>query len=156
MSPLQSCSTQVWLADINNLQNTIKITLNFFFRMSNIHDRVIREIGEHLNQEKFDVYTNPNQEKNAGIGDNYPDVILTEKGTRTVKFFMEVETVESVSSVEAMAQWTKYYNEINATFYLVVPVTVINKAKELCQKANVNARFTTYYEKDGSLIFDFQ
>lgn len=120
------------------------------------HDRVITEIVPRLNREKYDVYTNPNQEKNAGIGENYPDVILTEKGGTTVKFIMEVETVESVTSEESLKQWKKYFTEINATFYLVVPVTLLNKAKELCQKEDINARYTTYFERNGELIFDFQ
>lgn len=53
---------------------------------------MITEIIGHLNQKSFDIYTNPGEQKNAGIKDNYPDVILTEKGTTTVKFIMEIET----------------------------------------------------------------
>ena len=120
------------------------------------HNRVIEEIVPRLNIEKFDIYTNPSQEKNAGIGDNYPDVILTDKGGKTVKFIMEVETADSVTSEESVKQWKKYFSEINATFYLVVPVTLLNKAKELCQKEDINARYTTYFEKNGELIFEFQ
>lgn len=120
------------------------------------HDRVINEIVPRLNREKYDVYTNPNQEKNAGIGENYPDVILTEKGGTTVKFIMEIETVESVNSEESIRQWKKYFTEIDATFYLVVPATTLNKARELCQKEDINARYTTYFERNGELIFDFQ
>lgn len=120
------------------------------------HDRVINEIVPRLNREKYDVYTNPNQEKNAGIGENYPDIILTEKGGTTVKFIMEIETVESVNSEESIRQWKKYFTEIDATFYLVVPATTLNKARELCQKEDINARYTTYFERNGELIFDFQ
>lgn len=134
-----------------------KIVINLMqMNMAVNHDRVISELIPKLNQEKFDIYTNPNQEKNAGIGDNYPDIIMTEKDGRTVKFILEVETVDSVTSEESVKQWKKYFTEISATFYLVVPVTLLNKAKELCQKEDINARYTTYFEKNGELIFDFQ
>ena len=124
--------------------------------MNNIHDKVVHDIVSHLNTETYDVYTNPGQEKNAGIGDNYPDVILTEKNGTNVKFIMEVETVESVSQEEALRQWKKYVSEINATFYLVVPVSSLKKAKELCQREGINARFTTFSVNGETINFDFQ
>ena len=52
----------------------------------NLHDVVIQQIVSHLNQRDYDVYTNPGQEKNAGINNNYPDVVMTEKNGLTVKF----------------------------------------------------------------------
>lgn len=124
--------------------------------MNDIHDKVVHDIVSHLNTETYDVYINPGQEKNAGIGDNYPDVILTEKNSTTVKFIMEVETVESVSQDEALRQWKKYVSEINATFYLVVPVSSLKKAKELCQREGINARFTTFSVNGETINFDFQ
>ena len=124
--------------------------------MQEIHDRVVREIVNHLNNEAFDIYINPGQEKNAGIGDNYPEVVMTEKGGYTVKFILEVETSESVTKDEAINQWKKYTSEINATFYLVVPVALLNKAKELCQRENINSRYATYSLNGSTLTFDFQ
>ena len=124
--------------------------------METLHDRVVREIVGHLNQKSYDIYTNPGQEKNAGIGDNYPDVIMTEKGSKTVKFFLEVEVTESVTQEEATRQWKKYATEINASFYIVVPIQSLNKAKELCQKNNINARFATFLLRNNNLVFNFQ
>ncbi len=124
--------------------------------METLHDRVVKEIVGHLNQTKYDIYTNPGQEKNAGIGDNYPDVIMTEKGTKTVKFILEVEVADSVTQEEADRQWKKYATEINASFYIVVPIQSLNRAKELCQKNNINARFATFLLRNNNLIFNFQ
>ena len=124
--------------------------------MEEIHDRVVREIVSHLNNKSFDIYINPGQEKNAGIGDNYPDVVMTEKGRNTVKFILEVETEDSVTKDEAINQWKKYTSEINATFYLVVPAALLNKAKELCQRENINSRYATYSFNGCTLTFDFQ
>ena len=53
---------------------------------TSLHDRVVREIKNNLNQRDFDIYINPGSEKNAGISGNYPDVIMTTKGEKTVKF----------------------------------------------------------------------
>ena len=124
--------------------------------MDNLHDRVVKEIVGHLNQQNYDIYINPGLEKNAGIGENYPDVIMTEKGTKTVKFILEVETSDSVTNDEALKQWKKYATEINASFYIVVPIQSLNKAKELCQKNNINARFATFLLRNDNLIFNFQ
>lgn len=124
--------------------------------MDNLHDRVVREIVSHLNQKNYDVYINPGQEKNAGIGDNYPDVIMTEKGNTTVKFILEIEVSESVTQEEATRQWKKYATEIKASFYIVVPASSLQKAKELCQKNDINARFATFTQKNGTLEFNFQ
>ncbi len=123
--------------------------------MEELHDRVVRAIQNKLNQRDYDVYINPGQEKNAGINGNYPDVIMTEKGKTTVKFILEVEVAASVSQEEAERQWKKYSTEINATFYLVVPQSSLNKAKELCQSNNIKARFATFADIGNAITFKF-
>lgn len=121
-----------------------------------VHDKVVREIKKFLNQRDFDIYLNPGQEKNAGIGDNYPDVVMATKGTRQVKFILEIETTDSVTKEEAEGQWKKYANEINATFYIVVPESSAFRARQLCQQAGVNARFATYdISLTGNITFKF-
>lgn len=111
--------------------------------MKTLHDRVIEKIQKVLNQQNYDIYTNPGQEKNVSIGDNYPDIIMTEKNKDIVKFILEVETEESINIIEAN-QWKKYSDEINATFYIVVPEHDLSKAQRLCQQVGINARFATY------------
>lgn len=123
--------------------------------MEELHDRVVRAIQNKLNQRDYDVYINPGQEKNAGINGNYPDVIMTEKGKTTVKFILEVEVAASVSQEEAERQWKKYAQEINATFYLVVPQNLLTKAKQLCQNNNLSVRFATFEERNGNINFKF-
>jgi len=120
-----------------------------------LHDKVIAEAVKILSQEHFDIYTNPNKEKNAGINDNYPDIILTEKGTNTVKFIIEVETVDSITENEAENQWKKFATEIKSTFYLLVPANSINKANELCKKLGINVRFAQYTETAESINIKF-
>lgn len=123
----------------------------------NLHDKVVEEIRNVLNQKDFDIYINPGQEKNVCIGGNYPDVIMTEKGKNTVKFILEIETSDTVTREEAERQWKKYANEINATFYIVVPSSAVQKAKDLCQQVEVNARFILYnIDNTGNLSFIFK
>lgn len=114
------------------------------FETNSLHDKVVCEIRNALNQNDYDIYLNTGQQKNAGIKDLYPDVIMTLKGTPNVKFILEVETGDSVNRKEALEQWKKYSEGINATFYLVVPESFAFKAKELCQEMGINARFATY------------
>lgn len=122
----------------------------------NLHDRIISEVANVLNQKDFDIYTNPGQEKNAGIGDNFPDVIMVEKGTKTVRFILEIETEESITQNEANSQWKKYSNEINATLYLVIPKQFLKKASSLCQQNVINVRFITYSINTNNVIeFNF-
>lgn len=123
--------------------------------MEDLHDRVVKAIKGSLNNKTYDVYINPGQEKNAGIGDNYPDVIMTDKGKNSVRFILEVEVASSVTQDEAEKQWKKYATEISATLYLVVPENSLEKAKKLCQNNNINARFATFTANGDNIKFKF-
>lgn len=122
-----------------------------------LHDRVVEEIKDNLNQKDYDIYINPGSEKNASVAGNYPDVIMTKKGETTVQFIMEVETSDSITKTEAEDQWKKYATEIKATFYLIVPEASRSRAIQLCQQVGVNARFATYVvnQFDGRISFNF-
>ncbi len=120
-----------------------------------LHDRVIEEIKDVLNQEDYDIYTNPGSEKNAGIADNYPDVIMTLKGETTVRYILEVETAISVTVTECLSQWKKYSSEIEATFYIVVPKSHLKVAQELCKSQGINARFATYVIESADNTIEF-
>ena len=125
--------------------------------MAGLHDKVVQEIKKVLNQRDFDIYLNPGSEKTAGINGNYPDVIMTPKNDKTVKFILEIETSDSVTKEEAEGQWKKYADEIKATFYIVVPESAAFRAKQLCQQTGVNARFATYdVAPTGKISFKFK
>lgn len=121
-----------------------------------LHDRVINELPGVLNQIDYDIYTNPGQKKNVGIGENYPDIIMTDKDQLNVKFILEVETEESVTQDEAINQWKRYAEEINATFYIVVPNNSLIKAQELCKRNDINARFATFTLTNDTITFNFE
>lgn len=112
--------------------------------LQSLHDKVISSAKEFLNQNNYDIHINPNGYKNAGIGENYPDIILTKKGTKTVAFIIEVETSDSVTIDEANTQWKKYASEINASFYLLIPFNYKAEAENLCRRVGISVRFGTY------------
>ncbi len=109
-----------------------------------LHDRVIQAAVSWLDSVNYDIYTNPGRIQRNGIGENYPDIILTKKGQRTVEFIIEVETTDSVNISEATNQWKKYANEIKASFYILVPLDKKNLAINLCKQIGISARFGTY------------
>jgi hypothetical protein len=109
-----------------------------------LHDRIINAAVSRLDKLNHDIYTNPGKIQNTAIGENYPDIILTKKGQRTVDFIIEVETADSVNISEATSQWKKYATEIKASFYILVPFNKKNLAINLCKQIGISARFGTY------------
>jgi len=109
-----------------------------------LHDKVINEAKNVLNKTDYDIYINPNGYKNAGIGDNYPDIIMTKKGTNDVEFIIEVETDDSINLAEATNQWKKYSTEIKASFYLLVPFSHRMIAENFCKQVGISTRFGTF------------
>ena len=106
-----------------------------------LHDRVIQAAAENLNN--WTVYTNPGQEKNAHIGNSYPDIILTNRQTNNIEYIIEVETEDSITAHEAYGQWKQYMN-LPGTFYLLVPHNSRQNAEFLCSQYGVRAKFGTY------------
>ncbi len=109
-----------------------------------LHDRVIQTAVNNLDKINYDIYSNPGTLKNISVGENYPDIIITKKGDRTVQFIIEVETIESVNINEANTQWKKYATEIRTSFYLLVPFAQKQLAISLCKQIGISVRFGTY------------
>ncbi|MGN1211273.1 MAG: hypothetical protein ACI4TM_06270, partial [Candidatus Cryptobacteroides sp.] len=84
----------------------------------NLHNRVIEELVKVLNQKDYDIYTNPGNDHVYHIGDNYPDLLMTKRGEKTVRFILEVETQDSVIIEEAFAQWKKFASEYSGSLCL--------------------------------------
>jgi len=108
-----------------------------------LHDRIIAFAANGLDKSKYDVYTNPGQEKNTHVGGQFPDLILTPKGDKSIQFVIEIETAASVTEEEARNQW-KVYAELPGTFYLIVPQSSLELARILCSGMSINAKFGYY------------
>ena len=113
------------------------------------HDRVIRLLQARFRR-RFDVGINPGAEHNSPVGTGpsaiYPDVVLTSLDrARKVEAVVEVETVESVNNLEAMAEWVAL-GRLRTAFHLYVPAAMVDVARRLCTDFNVPvAEIHTYH-----------
>jgi hypothetical protein len=105
-----------------------------------LHDRVVSYIQSHLDSLKYDIYTNPGSEQNWHIRGQFPDVLVTPKGSKSVQFVLEVETSDTVTADEARNQW-KEYATLPGTFYLIVPQESLELAKIICSAQGISAKF---------------
>lgn len=118
------------------------------------HDRVIQAAYNNLDKVNHTVYINPNQQKNTSINNSYPDIIITPKNDNTVKFVIEVETVDSINNAEAN-QW-KTYSQLGGTFYLLVPQQSRDVAELICRQNSIKARFGTYRYSNGNYVIAYE
>lgn len=109
-----------------------------------LHDKVIETVAKELDIVNFNVYTNPNVQKNTLVNSHCPDIIITKKGQNTVEFIIEVETADSINIIEATNQWKKFSNEINASFWILVPANSKHLAISLCKQIGITAGLGTY------------
>src|SRR5687767_14052538 len=106
------------------------------------HDRVIRVLQMRYKR-KYEVAINPGAEQNASVavGDlpMYPDLLLySQDRGRKLQGTIEVETTESINTLEAMAQWAPF-SRLRAPFFLYVPPNAIDTVRRLCTEHEVVA-----------------
>jgi hypothetical protein len=106
------------------------------------HDRVIRVLQARYKR-KFEVAINPGAEQNASasLGESalYPDVLLySPDKARRLQATIEVETTESINTLEAMAEWGPY-SRLKVPFYLYVPPNALDTARRLCTEHQITA-----------------
>jgi len=119
------------------------------------HDRIIRLLPARYRR-RFEVAINPGGEQNAAVGSGqkavYPDAVLYggEKG-RKVLGIAEVETVESVNHLEAMAQWASL-GRLKMTFHLYVPASTIDVARRMASTYQVALTELWSYDNVGDQV----
>jgi hypothetical protein len=104
------------------------------------HDRIIRLLQARYRR-KFEVAINlgPEQNTPVGIGDQsvFPDLVLfSQERGRKLEGTVEVETGESVNTLEAMSQWA-LFSRLRAPFMLYVPPSALDTARRLCVEHNI-------------------
>jgi hypothetical protein len=104
------------------------------------------------------VVINPGAEQNASVTSGelavYPDLVLfsLERGRR-LQGTIEVETGESVNTLEAMAQWGPF-SRLRVPFVLYVPPNSLDAARRLCAEYNVIAsEIWTYHTAADQIRF---
>jgi hypothetical protein len=121
------------------------------------HDRIIRLLQVRYRR-KYEVAINPGAEQNASVTSGelavYPDLVLysPERGRR-LQGTIEVETGESVNTLEAMAEWGPF-SRLRVPFYLYVPPNSLDTARRLCTDHQVTvSEIWTYHTAADQVRF---
>jgi hypothetical protein len=115
------------------------------------HDRLIRFLQTKYKR-KGELAINVGDEQVApvklGANTFFPDLVLSD-GNKPVGI-VEVESVESVNHLEAMAQWV-HFAKARVPFHLYVPVQAFDVARRLCaaHHARVTELWTYRATHDG-------
>lgn len=103
------------------------------------HDRVIRQLQARYKR-KNEVLINPGNEQNQSInvGDLvvFPDLLLIAADGKRLIGTVEVETGESVNSIEARAEWG-VYAKLRVPLHLYVPPASVDAAKRICDEYQI-------------------
>lgn len=113
------------------------------------HDRIIRLLQARYRR-KFEVAINPGAEQNASVavGEQtvFPDLVLySQERARRLQGTVEVETGESINTLEAMSQWA-LFSRLRVPFSLYVPPTSVDTARRLCTEHGITvSEIWTYH-----------
>lgn len=103
------------------------------------HDRVIRQLQARYKR-KNEVVINPGNEQNQSVtvGDLvvFPDLLLFAEGGKRLLATVEVETGESVNSIEARAEWG-VYSKLRVPLHLYVPPGSVDAARRICDEYQI-------------------
>jgi len=110
------------------------------------HDLVIEAAVEQFaSSAKFRLQTNPGTEMNVTVGRQYPDIVVTEKGSSKVRFVIEVETTDTVGDQE-LGHWRALAG-LGPPLYMLTPYAATADAERLCLTAGIKCHHG-YYHKD--------
>ena len=121
------------------------------------HDRIIRVLQARYKR-KFEVAINPGTEQNTSVAVNdvpmFPDLVLfSQDRGQKLQGTIEVETTESINTLEAMAEWGPF-SRLRVPFYLYVPPNAIDTARRLCAEHQiVAAEIWTYHTAVDQIRF---
>lgn len=103
------------------------------------HDRVIRQLQARYKR-KNEVIINPGNEQNQSVTVGelvvFPDLLLFAEGGRRLVGTVEVETGESVNSIEARAEWG-VYTKLKVPLHLYVPPVCVDAVKRICAEYQI-------------------
>ncbi|MBN2466199.1 hypothetical protein JXD38_11315 [candidate division WOR-3 bacterium] len=110
------------------------------------HDLVIEAtVAQFGGSAKYTLHSNPGTEKNVAVGHQYPDIIVTERGSSKVKCVIEVETTDTVGDQE-LPHW-RALSHLGPPLYLLTPYAATADAERLTGEAGIKCHHG-YYHKD--------
>jgi len=111
------------------------------------HDLVVEAAVEQFaNSAKYAIHSNPGTEKNVAVGRQYPDIVVTEKGSTKVRLLIEVETTDTVGSQE-VEHW-RTLSRLGSPLYLLTPLAVTPDAERLCAEAGIKCHHGYFVEDE--------
>lgn len=119
------------------------------------HDRVIRLLPVRYKR-RYEVGINPGSEQNASVGSGpaavFPDAVLySNEKNRKILGVVEVETIESINHLEAMAEWA-VYGRLRVPFHLYVPVAALDVARRLSSDHQVTVAEIWSFDNVGDQV----
>ena len=121
------------------------------------HDRIIRVLQARYKR-KYEVVINPGAEQNASVSVGelvmFPDLVLfsLERGKK-IQATVEVETTESINTLEAMAEWGPF-SRLRSAFFLYVPAGAIDTVRRLCTEHTITpTEIWTYHPAMDQMRF---
>ena len=103
------------------------------------HDRVIRQLQAKYKR-KTDVVINPGNEQNQSVTVGglvvFPDLLVFAEGGRRLLVTVEVETGESVNTIEARAEWG-VYSKLKVPLHLYVPPAYVDAVRRICTEYQI-------------------
>jgi hypothetical protein len=119
------------------------------------HDRIIRLLYAKARR-RFHAAMNPGIERNAPVGSGkdavYPDLVLGSPERRhRLQMVVEVETGESINTLEALAEWLPLAR-LPAAFHLYVPAGSVDVARRLCDEHGIVVNEIWSYHPIGDQI----
>lgn len=111
------------------------------------HDLVIQAtVAQFASSAKYRIHPNPGTEKNAAVGHQHPDIIVTERGSTKVRLIIEVETTNTVGSQE-VDHWRTLAG-LGSPLYLLTPYAMTPDAERLCAEGGIKCHHGYYAEDE--------
>ncbi len=136
------CSIKIWKHVPKKVLPKLQMMATRFPANQTLHDRVVQTAYNNLNKTAHDVYVNNGGMRITSVYGEYPDIIITPKGSNSVQWIIEIETVDSITDTEA-SQW-KVYSNLGGIFYILVPRQSRILVETICLKHGIKARYGTY------------
>ncbi|HTW90362.1 MAG TPA: hypothetical protein VMH22_01455 [bacterium] len=111
------------------------------------HDLVIEAlIEQYSNSAKYNLFANPGTEQNVAVGHQYPDVVVTERGSSKVRYVIEVETTDTIGDQE-LSHW-RALAALGPPLYLMSPYAALADAGRLCSEAGLKCHHGYFIRDD--------
>ncbi len=109
-----------------------------------IYKIVLKSLFDGLRTDNHDKFLNDRTSvREFAVGDLYPDVILTKKGSTEIEFIVEIVIKSHLKKQTLFDKWEPL-SKIGPTLYLLVPKADQSIVEKWCSEQKLKARFGSY------------